>query len=68
MSTGFKDSQEEDKKANITINVDEVNNLIRKYKKIKKYMKSNLFCVKTLDGTENFVSELIKEGEENPID
>lgn len=71
MSNGFKDFRDENnsnKKTEVTINVDEVNNLIKKYKKIKKYMKSSLFCVKTLDGTETFVSDLIKEAKENPID
>ena len=46
----------------------EVKNLLKKYKKIKKYMKSPLFVVKTMDGTEELVSSLIKEAEENPID
>ena len=47
---------------------DEVQKLLKKYKKIKKYMKSPLFVVKTMDGTEELVSSLLKEAEENPID
>ena len=43
---------------------DQVQALLKQYKKIKKYQKSNLFAVKTIDGTEDYVSELIKEGEE----
>jgi len=43
---------------------DQVQTLLKQYKKIKKYQKSNLFAVKTIDGTEDYVSELIKEGEE----
>ena len=43
---------------------DSVQALVRKYKKIKKYQKSNLFAVKTMDGTEDYVSELIKEGQD----
>ena len=34
------------------------------YKKTKKYMKSNLFAIKTMDGTEKFVSQLLKEADE----
>ena len=43
---------------------DEVQALLKKYKKIKKYQKSNLFAVKTMDGTEDFVSQLIDEASE----
>lgn len=53
MSTGF------DNKENVIIYKDEVKNLIKKYKKIKKYMKSPLFQIKTMDGTESLVSDLI---------
>jgi hypothetical protein len=53
-------------KAKVTLYTDEVNNLIKKYKKIKKYMRSPLYQVKTMDGTEEVVSELLKEYEENP--
>ena len=38
--------------------------LLKKYKKTKKYMKSNLFAVKTMDGTEKYVSQLLKEAED----
>ena len=62
MSTGFND------KENVIIYKDEVQNLIKKYKKIKKYMKSPLFQIKTMDGTESLVSDLIKEYEEDPVD
>ena len=43
---------------------EQVQALVRKYKKVKKYQKSNLFAVKTMDGTEDYVSELIKEGQD----
>ena len=48
----------------IDMNPDQVQELLRKYKKVKKYQKTNLFAVKTMDGTEDYVSELIKEGED----
>lgn len=62
MSTGFN------RKENVIIYKDEVQNLIKKYKKIKKYMKSPLFQIKTMDGTESIVSDLIKEYEADPVD
>jgi hypothetical protein len=62
MSTGFN------KKENVVIYKDEVQKLIKKYKKIKKYMKSPLYQIKTMDGTESLVSDLIKEYEEDPVD
>lgn len=61
MSKGFDDKL----KVNMTIYKDEIDSLIKKYKKTKKYMKSPLFAVKTMDGTESYVSKLIKEAEEN---
>ena len=48
----------------IDMNPDQVQELLRKYKKVKKYQKTNLFAVKTMDGTEDYVSELIKEGQD----
>ena len=47
----------------VNMNLDEYKKLIKKYKKTKKYMKSNLFAIKTMDGTEKYVSELLKEAE-----
>ncbi len=68
MSAGFGGEKPKDGKAVVVINDNEVEKLLKKYKKIKKYMKSPLFVIKTLDGTENYVTQLIKEAEENPID
>jgi hypothetical protein len=60
MSNGF-----ENKQLKVTIKQDEVDKLLKQYKKVKKYMKSPLYTVKVMDGTENYVSQLIKESEEN---
>ena len=57
-----------DGKAKVILNDDEVGRLLKKYKKIKKYMKSPIFQVKSMDGTEELVQELIDEYNENPID
>lgn len=48
---------------------DDIDKLLKVYKKIKKYQKSSLFAVKTMDGAENVVSKMIKEAEElGPLD
>jgi hypothetical protein len=50
-----------DGKAKITIDQREVDKLMKEYKGIKKYMRSALFEVKKLDGTETYISSLIEE-------
>ncbi len=52
------------KQGKVEMNIEEYKKLIKKYKKTKKYMKSNLFAVKTMDGTEKYVSQLMKEADE----
>ena len=59
MSNGFDINFE-----GLGMDPDDVQTLLKKYKKIKKYQKSNLFTIKTLDGTEEVVSEMIKEARE----
>ena len=48
----------------VHMNREEYKKLLKKYKKTKKYMKSNLFQIKMMDGTEKLVSELTKEANE----
>jgi len=45
----------------------DIDKLLKQYKKIKKYQKSSLYAIKTLDGTEEIISSLMKEAEENPL-
>ena len=45
----------------------DIDKLLKRYKKLKKYQKSSLFAVKTIDGTENVISKMIKEVEDNPL-
>jgi len=59
MSEGFSEE-----KIEVAVNKDEVKNLLKKYKKIKKYMRSSLFTVKNMDGTEEIVSDLLRELED----
>jgi hypothetical protein len=61
MSEGFSKENIE-----VAIYKDEVKKLLKKYKKIKKYQRSSIFEVKTMDGTETYVSKLIEEAKENP--
>ena len=70
MSSGFGGQGKENrigKDAKITIDLDNIDIVLKKYKQIKKYQKSSLFAIKTMDGTEEIVSSLIKEAEENPL-
>ena len=62
MTAGF------DNKLKVEINSTEVDKLLKQYKKIKKYMKSSLYKVKKIDGTEKVVSELLSEYYDNPIE
>ena len=52
------------KQGKVEMDQSEYKKLLKKYKKTKRYMKSNLFAVKTMDGTEKYVSNLLKEAEE----
>ncbi len=52
----------------VNINVEEYKKVMKKYKKIKKYMRSSIFAVKTMDDTEKLVSNLLKEAEESQDD
>ena len=63
MSKGFDISFE-----GIDMSPDDVQDLLKKYKKIKKYQKSNLFAIKTMDGTEEIISEMIEEAREAGFD
>ena len=61
MSEGFSEE-----KIEVAIYKDEVKKLLKQYKKIKKYQRSSIFEVKTMDGTEKYISGLLKEVEDNP--
>jgi hypothetical protein len=62
MSEGFSEE-----KIEVSIYKDEVKNILKQYKKVKRYQRSSLYAIKTMDGTEEIVSSLIKEAEENPL-
>jgi hypothetical protein len=58
MSEGFVDNVE------FELPKEQVQKLLKSYKKVKKYQKSSLFAIKTIDGTEDIVSKMIEEAEE----
>jgi hypothetical protein len=62
MSEGF------DSKLKVVVDPNGVDELLKQYKKIKKYMRSPLYQVKKIDGTEKVVSELLSEYYDNPIE
>lgn len=67
MSAGFN-NEKSNKKIKVSVNEEELNKLIKKYKGLRKYMKSPLYEVKKIDGTETVISELIDEYNQNPIE
>jgi hypothetical protein len=70
MSIGFSNQgkkNEIDNNVKISIDLDNIDVLLKEYKKIKKYQKSSLYAIKTIDGTEQIVSSLIREAEKNPL-
>ena len=62
MKKGFSDFDVE-----FDMKKEDVDRLLKKYKKLKKYQKSTLYTLKEMDGTETIISQLIKEAEDNPI-
>ena len=49
---------------NINIDPDEIKKIAKKYKKLKKYMRSPLFEVKKMDGNEKVISRLMEHVED----
>ena len=54
----------DDGKARVTIDQAEIDKVLKQYKKIGKYMKSSIFQIKTMDGTEELVSKLLEESQD----
>ena len=53
-----------DLNVNANISIDGLADVRKKYKKIKKYMKSNLFQIKMMDGNEKIVSGLLQDNQD----
>ena len=43
---------------------EEIDALLKKYKRLNKYRKSNIFAIKTMDGSEDIISSLVEESED----
>ena len=64
MSAGFGGQGKENragKDAKITVDMDAVAKLTKEYKKIKRYMKSPIYDLLKMEGTEKIVTELIND-------
>jgi len=57
MSKGFK-------KPKVVIYKEEVNSIVKKYKNIKKYMKSPIYELLNMEGTEKIVNDLLEENDD----
>ena len=51
---------------NIEMNLDAINDVRKKYKKIKRYMRSSIYTIAMMDGKEKIVNGLLGNEEDNP--
>jgi hypothetical protein len=56
------------KDLNIDINLDQLGPVKKQYKKLKRYMKSNLYQIKEMDGTEKVITNLLKEYQDDLVE
>ena len=64
MSAGFKgfaDDSSKDGNILFNINADEINNIIKKYKSLKKYQKSSIFQIEKMSGNKTSIDKLVDE-------
>ena len=47
----------------VEISKDNINKLIKRYKKLKKYQKSNFHTIEALDGKDTIIEKLIRESD-----
>tara|TARA_B100000029_G_C16800994_1_gene676670 strand:+ start:17 stop:214 length:198 start_codon:yes stop_codon:yes gene_type:complete len=59
MSGGFREGDFDVKIEGMT--EEQIDMLLKKYKKLNKYRKSNLFAIKSLDGSEDIISSMVEE-------
>ena len=59
MTEGFDSSSK--KSVNAKINLDELDKLMKRYKKIKKYQRSNFFALHQIDGEETYIDKLLSD-------
>ena len=52
-----------DDKLKVDVNFDEFLTIKKQYKKLKKYMRSSIYQVKTMDGNERIIKNLLDENQ-----
>ena len=58
---GFKKDDDFKREVQRIVNQEEVGKLLKKYKKLKKFKKSNIHAVNQLDGRKDIIQELMDE-------
>ena len=46
---------------NVKVSNEEIDKIVKKYKKLQKYRKSSLFAVQSMDQTEEMISKMVDE-------
>ena len=59
MSGGFREGDFDVKIEGME--TEQIDKLLKKYKRLNKYRKSSLFAVKSMDGTEDIIAPMIEE-------
>jgi hypothetical protein len=54
-------SGDKDGNVRFTINADEIGNIIKSYKKLKKYKKSSIYQIEKLSGNQTKIDKLVDE-------
>ena len=65
MSGGFREGDFDVKIEGME--TEQIDKLLKKYKRLSKYRKSSLFALKTMDGTENIIAPMVEETKERDI-
>ena len=58
---GFAVDRSKDGNIRFEINADEIDNIIKKYKGLKKYQKSSMYQIEKLSGTKTKIDKLVDE-------
>ena len=59
MSGGFREGDFDVKIEGME--TEQIDKLLKKYKRLSKYRKSSLFALKTMDGTEDIIAPMVEE-------
>ena len=59
--SGLGFANNEGTQLNVKVSNEEIDKIIKKYKKIQKYRKSSLFAVQSMDETEEMIAKMVDE-------